>query len=100
MYTRTVPVPRMIVGPPLSPTELVDAVLAKLASGHVRVPSYPAVVSRLQKLVSEERTGTHHLSAVVGADAALTALVLARANSAALKMAPTSSIDQAVFRIG
>nr|HEX4316715.1 HDOD domain-containing protein [Kofleriaceae bacterium] len=100
MYTRTVPVPKPVLGPPLSPSELVDAVLAKLASGQVRVPPYPAVVSKLQTLVSEERTGTHHLCAVIGADAALTALVLARANSAALKMAPTSSLELAIFRVG
>jgi HD-like signal output (HDOD) protein len=100
MYTRTVPVPTPTAAAPMSPGELVDVVLARIASGRIRVPPYPAVVSKLQKLVAEERTGTHQLSAVVGADAALTALVLARANSSAYGLAPTTSLDVAVFRVG
>jgi HD-like signal output (HDOD) protein len=98
MATRRVP---PLAGPaPTTRDQLASLALAALASGAVRVPAYPTVVSRLQAMVARERSGVHDIASIVAADPVLAALVLARASSAAGGVGPITSIDAAVMRLG
>jgi HD-like signal output (HDOD) protein len=73
--------------------------LAALSRGAVRIPVYPAVVSRLQSVAADDHAGARKIAEVVSSDPVLAALVLARAGAAASGAKPTS-IDAAVYRLG
>jgi HD-like signal output (HDOD) protein len=81
------------------PTDLVSALNAKLASDSLRVPPYPAIATRLQRMLREERFGLQEVSNVIASDAALAAVVLREASSAGIGMASTT-LGTAVMRLG
>jgi len=85
----------------MSDTELSQALTVRLRAGNVRVPPYPAVVAKLQRLLVDERCGLQAIACVVASDPVLTAAVLRHANSAAMRRAePVASLEVAVKAIG
>jgi HD-like signal output (HDOD) protein len=80
---------------------IVLALASVVSNGDFKVPAYPAVALRLQKLLAGDRYSTTEVSAVIAADAALAATVLAAANSAALGVGPPiTKLNEAVNRLG
>ncbi len=73
----------------------------RLGGDRLRIPPYPAIALRLQHLVREAKHTARDVCAIVGADAALVAAVLRRANAATYgTTAPVHTLEAAVKRIG
>ncbi|MBL0214800.1 MAG: HDOD domain-containing protein [Myxococcales bacterium] len=73
----------------------------RLEADRLRLPPYPAIALKLQKLASSGRYSSRDLCATVNADAALVAAVLRRANAAdGGRAAAITSLEAAVTRIG
>jgi len=88
-----------------APGELVDleaTLLDRIHKGRFRVPPYPAVLAKLQKVAGNERSGAHLVAPIISADASLAAIVIARASSAANRGANAApiSLDAAVIKLG
>lgn len=73
----------------------------RLEADRLRLPPYPAIALKLQKMAAEQRTNARELSGVISADAALVAAILRRANAAAgASSATVTGLEQAVVRVG
>jgi HD-like signal output (HDOD) protein len=86
----------------MSQREAIVLALASVVSkGDFKVPAYPAVALRLQKMLAGDRYSTTDLSKVIAADAALAATVLAAANSALTGAGPAvTNLNDAISRLG
>lgn len=86
----------------MSQREAIVLALASVVSkGDFKVPAYPAVALRLQKLLASDRYSTAEVTKVIAADAALAATVLAAANSALTGVGPAvTNLNDAINRLG
>lgn len=74
----------------------------ELAVGDIRLPSFPDIAVRVQKVLEDTRAPRTQVAQVIGADAALAARILRLANSAFFS-APThhiTDLQQALTRLG
>lgn len=86
---------------PGKPLDLEEMLVKRLDANRLRVPPYPAVALKLQKLAESGKCTTRELSQTISADASLVAAVLRRANSAASGGACIiTSLETATSRIG
>jgi HD-like signal output (HDOD) protein len=74
----------------------------ELLAGDVRLPSFPDIVVRLQRILEDPTTQPEQIARVIAADAALAARILRLANSAFLNptTAPVTDLRHAVTRLG
>jgi HD-like signal output (HDOD) protein len=74
----------------------------ELSSGKIELPSFPDVVVRVQRILSDENAGIDRVVRVIGAEPALAARVVGMAGSAALNPSgrPIADLRTAVARIG
>lgn len=86
----------------LAPSEFLKALSAELASGDLRLPSFPDIAQRVQRALEDPRATPVQVARVIGIDAALAVRVLRLANSAFLNPSakPISELQQAVNRLG
>jgi HD-like signal output (HDOD) protein len=86
----------------LTPFDLTRKLARELDSGEVRLPSFPDIAQRVQKVLEDERATPAHIGRVLGADAALAARVLRIANSSVFNPAGKTITDlpAAVSRLG
>jgi HD-like signal output (HDOD) protein len=86
----------------LAPSEFLKELSAELASGDVRLPSFPDIAQRVQRALEDPRATPVQVARVIGIDAALAARVLRLANSAFLNPSakPITELQQAVNRLG
>ena len=86
----------------LAPSEFLKELSAELASGDVRLPSFPDIAQRVQRALEDPRATPAQVARVIGIDAALAARVLRLANSAFLNPSakPITELQQAVNRLG
>jgi HD-like signal output (HDOD) protein len=86
----------------LAPSEFLKQLSAELASGDVRLPSFPDIAQRVQRALEDPRATPVQVARVIGIDAALAARVLRLANSAFLNPSakPITELQQAVNRLG
>lgn len=82
--------------------EFVRELATSLSSSNIELPSYPAVATRVQKVLAEENASSERVVRVLGAEAVLAGRVLTMANSAALNTtgAPITELRAAVGRLG
>ena len=87
---------------PVIPFDLTRKLEAELASGEVRLPSFPDVAQRVQQVLADDRATPALIARVLGADAALAARVLRIANSAVFSPAgrPVADLPNAIARLG
>lgn len=87
--------------PPLAPADLDHAIVDLVSRDAVKVPPYPAVAFRIERLLREGDYGLEDLARLVASDQVLAADVLRCANSAAYaRGTPVVGVPQAVSRIG
>ena len=86
----------------LAPSEFLKELSAELASGDVRLPSFPDIAQRVQRALEDPRATPVQVARVIGIDAALAVRVLRLANSAFLNPSakPITELQQAVNRLG
>jgi HD-like signal output (HDOD) protein len=86
----------------LTPFDLTRKLAAELAAGEVRLPSFPDVAERVQRVLDDERATPAQIGKVLGADAALASRVLRIANSAVFNPSgkPITDLPHAVGRLG
>lgn len=86
----------------LTPFDITKKLMEELAAGDVRLPSFPDVAARVQRVLEDERATPMQIGKVLGADAALAARVLRIANSAVFNVSgkPVSDLPTAVRRLG
>ena len=86
----------------LAPSEFLKELSAELASGDVRLPSFPDIAQRVQRALEDPRATPAQVARVIGIDAALAVRVLRLANSAFLNPSakPITELQQAVNRLG
>ncbi|HWS61853.1 MAG TPA: HDOD domain-containing protein [Steroidobacteraceae bacterium] len=86
----------------LSPAEFLKELSAELASGDIRLPSFPDVAQRVQRALEDPRATPDQVARVIGIDAALAVRILRLANSAFLNPSATriTELQQAVHRLG
>lgn len=78
-----------------------ETVEQRLASGDVRVPMLPVIVTQVMAVVSDPRGDAQKLASLVGKDPALAAHVLKMANSAGLSRGrPAADLKEALTRLG
>jgi HD-like signal output (HDOD) protein len=65
-----------------TPVLLVRKLVAEIAAGEVRLPSFPDFATRVQKVLEDSRAAPAQIALVIAADAALAARILRLANSA------------------
>jgi HD-like signal output (HDOD) protein len=81
--------------------KLEGALVARLRTNRVRIPPYPAVAAKLQRIVGNPKHSLGEVVAVVASDPTLAASVLARASTAAASTGQrVTTLDQAVSRLG
>jgi HD-like signal output (HDOD) protein len=80
--------------------EIATALLAAIEDGDVKIPPYPAVALKLQKLLARQDFALVELLNVLSSDQSLVAAVLRCANSAFFNRGQVVSLQQAVLRIG
>ncbi|MBI5068419.1 MAG: HDOD domain-containing protein [Deltaproteobacteria bacterium] len=86
---------------PPQPLDLDAAIVDVVGRGAVKVPPYPAVAMKVDKLVKREDYGLDELTKLVASDQALAADALRCANSAFFSRGmPVTSLVQAITRIG
>ena len=68
----------------LAPSEFLKELSAELASGDLRLPSFPDIAQRVQQAVEDPRATPAQVARVIGSDAALAVRILRLANSAFL----------------
>jgi len=86
---------------PPKPFDLDAAIVARISSGAVKVPPYPAVALALERLVKRESYGIDDLARLVSSDQVLAADALRCANSALYARGkPVTTLSQAIGRIG
>lgn len=87
--------------PAAPPLDLDAAIVEVVGRGAVKVPPYPAVALKVEKLVKRDDYGLDELTKLVASDQALAADALRCANSAFFSRGmPVSSLVQAITRIG
>ena len=86
----------------LAPAEFLKELAAELATGDVRLPSFPDVAQRVQRVLEDPRATPAQVAQVIGIDAALAARILRLSNSAFLNPSgkPITELQQAVNRLG
>jgi HD-like signal output (HDOD) protein len=86
----------------LVPAEFLKSLSAELASGDIRLPSFPGVAQRVQRALEDPRATPAKVARVIGIDAALAVRILQLANSAFLNPSskPITELQQAVNRLG
>lgn len=86
----------------LTPSEFLKELSAELASGDIRLPSFPDVAQRVQRALEDPRATPDQVARVIGIDAALAVRILRLSNSAFLKPSgkPVTELQQAVHRLG
>jgi HD-like signal output (HDOD) protein len=86
----------------LVPAEFLKELSEELASGDIRLPSFPGVAQRVQKALEDPRATPAKVARVIGIDAALAVRILQLANSAFLNPSakPITELQQAVNRLG
>src|SRR5260221_14771141 len=84
----------------LTPSEFLKELSAELASGDIRLPSFPAVAQRVQRALEDPRATPAQGPRVLGIDPALAARILRLPNSAFLNTSakPITELQQAVNR--
>jgi HD-like signal output (HDOD) protein len=86
----------------LAPSAFLKELSAELASGDVRLPSFPDIAQRVQRALEDPRATPAQVARVIGIDAALAVRILRLANSAFLNPSakPITELQQAVKRLG
>ncbi len=86
----------------LAPAEFLKELAAELATGDVRLPSFPDVAQRVQRVLEDTRATAVQVAQVIGVDAALAARILRLSNSAFLNPSgkPITDLQQSVNRLG
>jgi HD-like signal output (HDOD) protein len=86
----------------LAPSEFLKELSAELASGDVRLPSFPDIAQRVQRALEDPRATPAQVARVIGIDAALAVRILRLANSAFLNPSakPITELQLAVHRLG
>jgi HD-like signal output (HDOD) protein len=86
----------------LTPFDVTRKLVAELEAGEVRLPSFPDVAARVQRVLEDERATAAQIGKVLGADAALAARVLRLANSSVFNTSgkQVTDLPQAVNRLG
>ena len=86
----------------LAPAEFLKELAAELATGDVRLPSFPDVAQRVQRVLEDPRATPAPVAQVIGIDAALAARILRLSNSAFLNPSgkPITELQQALNRLG
>src|SRR5229473_7440292 len=86
----------------LAPSEFLKELSAELASGDLRLPSFPDIAQRVQQALEDPRATPAQVARVIGIDAALAVRILRLANSAFLNPSakPITALQQAVKRLG
>jgi HD-like signal output (HDOD) protein len=86
----------------LAPGQFLKQLSEELASGDIRLPSFPGVAQRVQRALEDPRTTPAKVAQVIGIDAALAVRILQLANSAFLNpyAKPITELQQAVNRLG
>ena len=86
----------------LAPAEFLKELAAELATGDVRLPSFPDVAQRVQRVLEDPRATPAQVAQVIGVDAALAARILRLSNSAFLNPSgkPITDLQQSVNRLG
>jgi len=86
----------------LVPSEFLRELSAELASGDMRLPSFPDIAQRVQRALEDPRATPDQVARVIGIDAALAVRILRLANSAFLNPSakPITELQQAVNRLG
>jgi HD-like signal output (HDOD) protein len=86
----------------LAPAQFLKELTLELASGDIRLPSFPGVAERVQRVLEDPRTTPAKIARVIGIDAALAVRILQLANSAFLNPypKPITDLQQAVTRLG
>jgi HD-like signal output (HDOD) protein len=84
------------------PDLFVSGLLGEIDGGEVRLPSFPDVSVRVQRVLDDPKAAPAKIARVVGADAALAARVLRLANSSFLNPSgtPIKDLPVAVTRLG
>ncbi len=82
--------------------QFVQALAAELSQGAVDIPGFPAIVTRVRQVLSDESASADKVARVVGADPVLAARLLNLANSAAIlgNGRPATELRTAVSRVG
>lgn len=80
--------------------ELEQALTARLTANKIKIPPYPAVATKLEKLSRDPRSSLNDLATVIASDPVLAVAVVARASSAANGGAKIATLFDAVSRIG
>ncbi len=85
-----------------SPPRFVQDLTVELLTGDVRLPSFPDIVMRLQRVLDDPTTSPAQIACVVGADAALAARIVRLANSAFMNPSnkQVTDLDIAISRLG
>jgi len=85
-----------------SPFAFVQELARELSKGHVELPSFPDVVTRVQKAAADPDSTSERLAKVVGADGGLVSRLFTMANSALLHSggAKVTDLKLAITRIG
>ena len=86
----------------LTPFDVTRKLAAELAAGDVRLPSFPDIADRVQRVLEDPRATPAQIAKVLGADAALAARVLRIANSSVFNPSgkPVTDLPHAVSRLG
>lgn len=87
---------------PGGPFEFVKRLTAELASGDLKVPSFPDIAQRVRRVLNDERASQAQIAQVVGSDAALAARVIRIANSSTFNPGgqPVTELPTAISRVG
>ncbi len=90
---------------PVQQAEIVNiecALVERLRADRARIPPYPAIAAKLQRLAEDDRVAVRTIVEVVGADPTLSAAVLRAASSVVTAggRGPLCTLDAAVVRLG
>ncbi len=82
--------------------ELVQILADDLSKGGLELPSFPDIVIRIRRALSDENVTPDQIVQIIGADPVLAARILTISNSAAMRPAadPITDLRMAVSRIG
>jgi HD-like signal output (HDOD) protein len=86
----------------LTPFDVSRKLAADLAAGDLKLPSFPDIAERVQRVLADERATPARVARILGSDAALAARVLRLANSAVFNPSgkPITDLPSAVSRLG
>lgn len=88
--------------PCAGPFEFVRLLTIELASGDLKVPSFPDIAERVRRVLNDERASAVQVAQVVASDPALAARVLRIANSSTFNPGskPITDLPTAIGRVG